>query len=223
MKTNPMVKRVLSLFVLVTLLLSLFVACSRDDSLDSNIPERHQRNLQIPCSQNWYSINEEYLYLYGFTCLTETTPQVGSVDSYRRYELASSILSDYEEYLALLEFIAKKADSSYIGSYPAVNVSADFPAVISGAAGISEEFFVDQQLLMVDFLYEDAQPLYPRLDNLVISGNHVTVDLQYGTLCSSAAGNDGVVYFIPIPKNCETSEVNLVHVPQWDKSGNPLD
>lgn len=118
--------------------------------------------------------------------------------------LGSKLLCDYEAYAAVVaevKEIAEKYNVSESGS-----ISSD---------EIDPAFFQEHDMLMVDFADDYAVELYPRLDHLTVSGGTASVDLQYDTRVITTGDNRGVLYLVPIPKGCTSSNVKLVRVTDW--------
>ncbi len=162
----------------------------------------YAQNPNIPCVQYDYDLTGELGDLKdGARSFSEICPlyPVESNDF-----LGSELLSDYESYAAVIAKIKENEERFQLSESGSIAADEIDPA-----------FFQEHDILMVSFVADFAAKFYPRLDHLNVSDSAASIDLQYDLEYIVIGSNRGVLYLVPIPKGCTSSNVNLVYVTDW--------
>lgn len=156
----------------------------------------YRPNLDIPCL--------EYHYIRCTTLGDPLKTATGHTETIMPGETLydAFILSDYQSYKDTLYRIVEDLPDT-IGIS---NISCE---------KITEAIFEEADLLVVDFIGNSANRLYPRLGSLIFEEGLVKIEFQYNMQIASTADNTGVLYFIPIPKGYSVAEVTPVCVTDW--------
>lgn len=118
------------------------------------------------------------------------------------------ILSDETELCAFEKTAADVEESAVEPAYRLISMTRR-----TASAEYNEEFFRENNLLLVDLCAEShaVARFYP--ENLAVSGDTASLDLRWGSDSSCVGSSAGQYCLISVPKGCTAAELNLIYDP----------
>lgn len=118
------------------------------------------------------------------------------------------ILSDETELRAFEQTAADVEESAAEPAYRLISMTRRTASV-----EYNEEFFRENNLLLVDLCAEShaVARFYP--ENLAVSGDTASLDLRWDSDSSCVGSSAGQYCLIPVPKDCTAAELNLIYDP----------
>ena len=118
------------------------------------------------------------------------------------------ILSDETELRAFEQTAADVEESAVEPAYRLISMTRRTASV-----EYNEEFFRENNLLLVDLCAEShaVARFYP--ENLAVSGDTASLDLRWDSDSSCVGSSAGQYCLIPVPKDCTAAELNLIYDP----------
>lgn len=118
------------------------------------------------------------------------------------------ILSDETELRAFEQTAADVEESAVEPAYRLISMTRRTASV-----EYNEEFFRENNLLLVDLCAEShaVARFYP--ENLAVSGDTASLDLRWDSDSSCVGSSAGQYCLIPVPKDCTAADLNLIYDP----------
>ena len=221
-------KKFISLALVLLLMCGIFCGCQAEvKSTPQEPPVSSSQAETAPESVKHvlYNYNLSFLYGYSNRNLTNATDQRHQGKAASFYLVKSA--EELDGLVALDGTVGEFAQRNQLTEDNSYIMEGEFDRPLLYSAGIftpDEAFFAEHKLLVVDICGGDGALRF-RVNpvNLAMSEGHATLDVYYSGDYSSTADMAGCLCLIPLPKDCESAEVNFIYDGENSNYYNPLE